>query len=924
MMSLAPGTRLGSYEVIAPLGAGGMGEVYRARDTKLAREVALKVLPTEFAIDADRLARFKREAQVLASLNHPHIAAIYGFEDSDDLHALVLELVEGPTLADRIAQGRLPLDEALPIARQIAEALETAHEQGIIHRDLKPANIKVRADGAVKVLDFGLAKLIEATDGPAKSGPHVQDERLTVSPTITTPAMTMSGVILGTAAYMSPEQAKGRAADKRSDIWAFGCVLFEMLTGRRAFEGDDVSDTLAAVLRAEPDWSALPVDVPERIRGLLRRCLRKDTTRRLPHVAMLRYEIEEVSNESPLSVSIPIAIPKPSFARRAMPVVIGIVLASAITSGVWWVARPQVPAPVVTRFAIPLGDNDQLSIDPFRAVAISADGSRIAYASNRGLILHSMSDATSKVVVSADEANRIVIPAFSPDGHSLVYAARGPNVGATGAVIRRIAVDGGPAVTLSQVEQFALGLDWDEDGIVYGDSARGALRISPKGGTPEVLVAAGKGELIQAPSVLPGKRAVLFALATGLQPGMAPTLDVWDGAKIVVQTLPGGPRTTLIEGGSDPRYLPTGHLLYVRGGTLFAVPFDVERLQLTGGAIPVLEGVARSITGRTAAGFAQLNVSASGSIVYVGGPAQLSNQPRLIVMDRNGVIETLKVPAGVYERPRVSPNGTQVVFNSDDQRGATIWIYDLSGNSSIRQLTFEGRNRFPVWSADGAHLAFQSDREGDAAIYWQRSDGSAKAERLTRAKPGETHVPESWSRDGKHFLYSVATGSTQSLWVYSLESKTGAPFGDVQSGRLISPTFSPDGHWVAYTLFADGNVVVVQPFPATGAKYRVATGARPQWSPDGKELFFFNPNATSVVTVTTTPSFSTSNPTQLSFNVYSGRGPGFGRDVDITPDGKRFVGIVPQNAERSGVNSVRQFEVVLNWFEELTRRVPVK
>jgi eukaryotic-like serine/threonine-protein kinase len=922
-MSLAPGTRLGPYEIIAPLGAGGMGEVYRARDTKLARDVALKVLPSEFAIDPDRLARFKREAQVLASLNHPHIAAIYGFEDSEDVHALVLELVDGPTLADRIAHGRLPLDEALPIASQIAEALEAAHEQGIIHRDLKPANIKVRADGAVKVLDFGLAKLIEGTEGPPKSGPHVQNDRLTASPTITTPAMTMAGVILGTAAYMSPEQAKGRPADKRSDIWAVGCVLFEMLSGTRPFGGDDVSDTLAAVLRAEPNWTSLPVDVPERIHGLLRRCLRKDATKRLPHVAMFRYEIEEVASETPVA-SEPLSIARRSLVRRAVPLASAMVLASALTSAVWWISRPRVPTSIVTRFAIPLGDNDQLSVDPFRAVAISADGSRIAYASNRGLILQSMSTATQKVVVSADDANRIVTPAFSPDGQSLVYVARGLRVGAAGAAIQRIVIDGGPAVTLSQVEQFPLGVDWDEDGIVYGDSARGALRISPNGGKLEVLVAAGKGELIQGASVLPGKSAVLFALATGFQPGAAPTLAVWDAARIVVQTLPGGQRKTLIEGGSDPHYLPTGHLLYVRGGTIFAVPFDVDRLQVTGGPIPVLEGVARSITARTASGFAQFAVSASGSIVYVGGPAQLSDQPRLIVMDRNGVIEALKVPAGVYERPRVSPNGTQVAFNSDDPKSAAIWIYDLSGNSSIRQLTFDGRNRFPVWSADGSYVAFQSDREGDAAIYWQRSDGSAKAERLTRAKPGDTHVPESWSKDGKHFLYSVATGTTQSLWVYSLGSRTGVPFGDVQSGRLISPTFSPDGHWVAYSVLADANQLFVQPFPATGAKYRVGIGARPQWSPDGRELFFFNPNATSVVTVTTSPSFSVSNPTKLPFNVYSGRGPGFGRDVDVMPDGKRFVGIVPPDAGLSGVSGVRQFEVVLNWFEVLKQRVPVK
>jgi len=924
-MALTTGNRIGPYEIVEAIGAGGMGEVYRARDAKLARDVAIKVLPAELALDADRLARFTREAQVLASLNHQNIAGIYGFEEGPAdaghyVHALVLEFVDGPTLADRIAQGAIPIDEALPIARQIAEALEAAHEQGIVHRDLKPANIKVRPDGTVKVLDFGLAKLTTSV-APAGS----KDPAYTVSPTITTPAMTQVGMILGTAAYMSPEQAKGREADRRSDIWAFGCVLYEMLTGKRAFEGDDVSDTLAAVLRADPEWSALPADTSPRIRGLLQRCLRKDAQKRLPHIAAIRFELEEAPADSIAFVTSPPAA-RPSVVRRAVAVAIGMVVAAAITSAAWWMFSSRPSAPLVTRFELPLAIGEQAGAYPFRNIAISSDGTQIAYVTNGLLHVRPLSESTA-TVISTPDVGIIGTPVFSPDDQSIAYvsgARNGPG-GGGGATLKTISIRGGVPTTIAQMSAgTVLGVSWSRDGIVYADMVAGVFRVPPDAKQSEMLVQPGNGEAIEGPSLLPGGHAVLFSVGKNRLAGIAPTLDMWDEARIFVRTLPAGERRLLIEGGSNPVYVPTGHLLFVRGGTVFAVPFDLKRLEVNGRPTPVLDGVGRVVSGRASTGAAQLSVSSNGSLVYAAGPSSPSlARPNLVMVDRAGNVTELKAAPGFYERPRVSPDGSRVALSSDDDSGAQVWIYDLSGKTSIRQLTFEGKNRFPIWSANGTHVAFQSDREGDAGIFSQRSDGGSPAERLTKPEKDTVHLPESWSPDGKHLLYSVAAGALNALWVYSADTKKSTPFGDVRSPRLISSTFSPDGRWVAYTLTTNGlNQVFVQPFPQTGVKYLVGSGARPQWSPDGKEIFLYRNEGTFVKTVTTQPSFSLSNETKLPFNVYVGRGPGSGRDADIMPDGKRFVAVVSSTDQNAGPSGIREFHVVLNWFQELNHKVP--
>ena len=536
-MALALGTRLGPYEILSAIGAGGMGEVYRARDTKLNRDVALKILPEAFTLDGDRIARFRREAQVLASLNHPNIAAIYGFEDSGNTHALVLELVEGPTLADRIAKGPIPLDEALPIAKQIAEALEAAHEQAIIHRDLKPANIKVRDDGTVKVLDFGLAKAMEPASAISPA--------LTASPTITTPAqMTGVGMILGTAAYMSPEQAKGRPSDKRSDVWAFGCVLYEMLTGTHAFDGEDVSDTLATVLKGQPNWTNLPALVPSRIQLLLRRCLLKESSRRLQAIGEARIVIADVLSGEQDDIS----HSQSGSARstdavlwwpRATSVAVGALVAAALAGAGWWRFWPQATPVTVTRFFIPLAQGEShpaFSNTGRQVLAFSPDGTQIAYSADQRLYVRTMAELDARPIPGLDGSSNVVSPVFSPDGRSIVFWSSGDET------LKRIGVTGGAPVTIASVGN-PVGMSWSPDGILLGQ-AKGIVRMSQNGGTPELVISTKNDEVAHGPQMLPGGKVVLFTLGRATL-----SLDRWDHAKIVVQSLASGERKVLIDGG---------------------------------------------------------------------------------------------------------------------------------------------------------------------------------------------------------------------------------------------------------------------------------------------------------------------------------------------------------------------------------------
>ena len=927
-MPLTPGTRIGSYEITAQIGAGGMGEVYRATDTNLARQVAIKILPEAMAADAERLARFDREAKILAALNHPNIAAIYGLEKSAGLTALVMELIEGPTLAERIVEGALPVQDALTIATQMAEALEAAHEQGIIHRDLKPANIKLRPDGTVKVLDFGLAKASESAVAATSS--------LSMSPTITTPAMTQAGIILGTAAYMSPEQARGLPADHRSDAFAFGVVLYEMLTGRAPFLGETVADVLASILARDPDFSALPPNLNPRIPDLLRRCLEKNPKRRWQAVGDLRVEIETAAAAPHWSAFVgTVGAPSVPAWRRARPFVITALL-TAVIAGVLGAAavrlyRPQVQSPTVSRFTVTLPSGHQFDAPAFPVVAISRDGTQLVYAANQQLYLRSLSLLTPRLIAGTEHTGPGFTggPFFSPDGR---FVAFWEGTTPSTFTLKRIDVNGGVAVTICQTPT-SFGGSWGADDTIVFAQQKGIMKVSANGGQSELVVEAKRGETMLGPQVLPGGTSILFTLARDIAAPTAASAERWDKAQVVVQSLTSGARKVLIDGGSDAQYLASGHIVYAVGNVLFAVPFDLNGEQVTGTPVRVIEGVRRGAFAEVVSGIAQFSVSSTGSLVYAPAPfAAGSTQRDLVIINRKGESEPLKLPQRGYEFPRVSPDGKQLAFGTNDGGAAHVWIYELAGTRSPRQLTFEGRNRFPIWTADSQYVAFQSDRDGDLAVFRQRTDGATAAERLTKADVGSAHFPRAWSPDGRTLLVAGAQdfNFAKSLFTFAVPDRKVTPL--VESPSTVDTadaTFSPDGRWIAYSSDAQ---VFAQPFPSTGAKYLIAAGAvHPIWSRDGKELYFEDlgrrgpeNGPLNVVNVTTQPTFAFGNPV----SVPSGPLPlGFTRlerQYDVMPDGRGLVAAVDVGQSDSAVPVVTQLEVVLNWTEELKRLAPRK
>ena len=913
-VSLASGTRIGIYEIVAPIGAGGMGEVYRARDTRLNRDVALKILPDTFAADSSRVMRFRREAQLLATLNHVNIAQIYGFEEVAPRSAqaaapaaIVLELVDGRTLADRCLEGPLPLDETIVIAQQIAEALEAAHDCGIIHRDLKPANVKVREDGTVKVLDFGLAKAFD----PAAT---VSGDSLS-SPTISLHE-TQLGLVLGTAAYMAPEQAKGRSVDRRADIWAFGVVVYEMLSGRRLFEGEDVSETLAAVLRQPIDWSALPAATPAALRHLLARCLERDPRKRLRDIGEARIALESPSL-SPVGVgglpelSSTAVEPRRALWKRVAPLVAIAVFVASIAALAGWYLKPTPAAPVV-RFGHPLVAG--LTFVPLGRpfLNISPDGTQVAYVygAKRRLYVRRISELDAQAVPGTEDLGEIFAPAFSPDGRALAFWSGD-------GTIKRVQVEGGAAVTLCQADN-PYGLSWSERGIVFAQAEKAIIaRVSADGGTPEVIARARKGELVSGPEVLPGGRFLLFSVTSG-------TAGEWDKGRIVVQSLESGDQRTIIEGGSDARYLPTGYLIYATGGVLFAAPFDATRAQPEAPGVPVLSGVRRASPG---IGNAHYAVSSAGTLVYVPGPAAPSATADLGLFERTGTVTPLKLPLGAYSVPRVSPDGRRLAFTVAAGQEEFVAVYELSGTKAMRRLTLGGQNRSPVWASNGSWVAYQSNREGDVSIFWQPADGSGAAERLTKASPGESHAPESWSPATNTLLFSVYKDGEHTLWALSLPDKTVTRFDAVRSTVPVNAVFSPDNRWIAYQSDQSGRTTLyVQPVPPTGAVYPfLPRGSdvphEPVWSPDGRELFY-NPRAGGfeVVPITTEPEFSFGNPTALPrpFRLTPPQGR---RSYDVAPDGRIAAVILPEGSDESP--GTHPLALVLNWHEELKVKVPV-
>jgi serine/threonine-protein kinase len=924
---LAPGTRLGPYEIISPLGAGGMGEVYRARDTKLNRDVALKILPAEFAVDPDRLARFKREAQVLASLNHPHIAAIYGFEDSGETHALVLELVEGPTLADRIAKGPIPLDEALPIAKQVAEALEAAHEQGIIHRDLKPSNVKVTSDGVVKVLDFGLAKL---ADPAAASG---QNLSVTASPTITTPAMmTGVGIILGTAAYMSPEQAKGRPADKRSDIWAFGCVLYEMLTGTRVFAGEDVSDTLAAVLRGAPDWSALPRGTPATVRTLLKGCLEKDRKARFADVAVIQFLLQNAHSVDEGEVT----------SRRRptwwLAVAAAVLLAAVSAMIAWTVAGSRAEPPRLTRLIMPWPASE--TADTITQFQVSPDGRRIAYVASRAgvlssgqLVMQSFDRLDSEIVREAPLARA---PFWSPDGKWIAFFQSIGGVGqgsSAGTELRKVPVAGGPSVVICRLRAptgWPVAASWgSNDTIVFTAAQEGGVgpalfRVSANGGEAVALTKTdpGRGEAGHVfPMLLPGGHAALYSIAVTSTPTAQGAR--YENAQTAIIDLDTGQHHVILPRGARATYLPTGQVVYFAAGSLMAARFDLQQKALVGEPVPVIEHVRAALAGP------EFSVATDGTLAYVAGGTTATGAARSLTwVDRKGKQDPIPAPPRAYTNPRLSPNGFQIATDTRDQN-QDVWIWDVA-RRTLRQLTLDSANSVqPLWTPDGRRLLFASNRgNGAFNIFWQAADGTGSPERLTTST--NPQFPQAITPDGKHVVLleqSPRTGND--LMLLTLDDKPKVEPLVQTSASEANSTLSPDGHWLAHMSAESGqSEIYVRPFPDVNAgRWRVSTngGNRPLWARNGKELFYGAlDGAMMAVPVETDRGFTWGNAVKL-FDWPTLDRPGFGRTYDVSADGQRFLMIKePEESKAVSDASASGIIIVSNWTEELKQRVPAK
>ena len=899
-MSLSPGTSLGHYDVTSLLGEGGMGQVWQATDTQLNRQVALKILPDAFADDPDRLARFTREAHILASLNHPNIAAIYGIEEAEGTRALVLELVEGPTLADRIAHGPVPIDEALPIAKQIAEALEAAHEAGVIHRDLKPANIKVREDGTVKVLDFGLAKALD----PNPEGDPSQ------SPTLTA-AATQMGVIMGTAAYMSPEQARGKVVDKRSDIWAFGCVLFEMLTGRRVFEAGDVSEVLALVLVKDVELTSVPTDVPTSIRTLLGRCLTKEPRDRLRDIGEARVVLRDSCGAAPIQAA-PGAAPQAAEGgawtqRTTMAIVATVVVTALVTGLAVWSARPEDPRPV-SRVSYQLPEGQQFHNANPGVLAVSPDGRHFAYNTTDGLYLRSMG-AFEPRILTETEGGGIALPFFSPDGQSIAYFEL------TGS-LKRLALSGGAPVVITEGVLVSGSGTWTSDGMIYVATREGILRVPANGGTPELVVPAEEAEWVDVPQLLPDGETLIFSVAVAGR-GVS---SRWDDARIVAASLATGERTTILTGGSDARYLPTGHLVYALGTGLFAVGFDADSLTVGAGPVLMIDGVFR--TGRGPAASANYAVSDDGTLFYVSGRG--SSAGPLVWVERDGTAEVITtVPPNLYTTPRLSPDGDRVLVVAEGD----AWIYDLASGRESRVTSDGLTGSYAGWAPSGNHVTYTSGRDtGTVNVWRQAADGSGAAERLTTLD-GNVHF-DSWAIDGRMFAAHHHLRDATNLLMVAFDDAPGEP--EVWLDRPYAETdavFSPDGRFVAYrSAQTGGNQIYIRPFPGPGGQTPVSVdgGVEPVWGRNG-ELFYRRETdyAMMAVEVSTAPSLSIGPPTML-FPGSPNPGGSPRPRYSVTADGRRFLMTADLLAfGEEGAGTAPHVNIVFNWLEELKARVPV-
>jgi len=911
-MPLESGRKLGPYEIVEPIGKGGMGEVYRARDTKLDREVAIKVLPEEFAEDDERLARFEREAKLLASLNHPNIASIYGFEEADDVNALVLELVEGPTLEERIQQGPIPLDEALEIGTQIAEAVEVAHALGIIHRDLKPANIKITPEGVVKVLDFGLAKAFTYDES---SGSAVSQ-----SPTLT--KGTAIGAIMGTAAYMSPEQAKGRPVDTRTDVWAYGAVLYEMLAGERAFKGEDVSDTLVAVFRDEPDWTKLPSDIPPRIPQAMKVCLRKDANQRVRDIAAVRLALdgafETMGSTSPdgVAASQP---PDRGTWNRASLAFASLFLVAAGVAG-WLFLRPDPTRPV-SRFEAPFREGQA----PIGPMELTRDGLAVVYvgpgesAGGSQLWIRSWDELDARPIPGTEGARQGLSGgklALSPDGSEVAFVVGRPGP------LRTAPLAGGVGRTLAES---AFNASWSNDEWVYFTSGDGGgiRRVRSTGGETEIVSEPSEGEAYHMfPQPLPDGKTLLFqANYGGGSDDEVRSIDLETHEQN---------RLTL---GNNPRYTASGHLLFgALGSTLLAAPFDAQNLTLTGATIPVAEGLFISSTGENAV----YTVSEDGTLLYKAGKTW-AGAFEFVWVTRTGDVtrvdagETFSPVARDYQGWRLSPDGRRIAFGRRMDANDDVWIKELP-DSPMSRLTFnEGVDGLPQWTPDGQSITYRNHMMsiGGGSLWSRRADGTGEREIVSDELSVKKGV---WSPDGEWLVVRTAEPSGESRDILAIRpsvDRAPVPLVATEEFWEQAPAISRDGRWLAYSSNETGrNEIFVRPFPDVDAgKWQISTGGgiQPVWAHNGRELFFANPetrelNAAAFTTTSTT--FQRDRVTTLFVvaedMIFNETRSGSIEFYDVAADDQRFL-----MAQRSGTDDdSTTFVLVLNFFEELKRLVP--
>lgn len=873
--ALAPGARIEHYEVIGAIGRGGMGEVYRARDTRLARDVALKILPDRYARDPERRARFRREARVLASLNHAAIAAIYGVAESDGIEALVLELVEGETLAERLTKGPLAIDEALTVARQLVDGIAAAHDRGILHRDLKPANVKLAAPASVKILDFGLARVLASADAV--------DSRTSL--TTDSPH-----AVLGTAAYMSPEQARGRPVDERTDVWAFGCILFEMLTGSRAFGGTTVADVLAGVIEREPAFSLLPSATPPSIRRLLRRCLEKDPERRLAYIGDARLELDDATapHAEPAAPS-----PAAAWAARAAWLAIGVALATAVL--LW--RRPDPPPLVVSRLVLPLPAGDQPVTGFQPAVALSPDGALIVYRARRAGITQLFKRPLNALEPSPiPGTENATSPFFSTDGRWLGFDSDG--------VLKRVALAGGTPVTICSAPGGVTAAWLPDDTIVFAtNTSRTLQRVAASGGTPVPITALDptRGDTLHLlPDVPPQGHALIFTVVTGAGRQVA-TLDLATGAV-----------RTIVEG-THGRYVEAGFLVFAREGALWGSRFDTERMMLVGRPVPLEPRMAN--TDGTVFHF---TTAAAGSLVYLP-PQPSTNAQRVVWIDRQGRETAIGIAPKPYTRVSLAPDGVRLAFAIEEEGNTDIWVADPS-RETMSRLTFEPTiETMPTFSPDGARVAFRSEREGPG-VFQRNAQGSGSVERLT-VTDGPIHSPYSWTPDGKTLLVAVFRSfRSQAIGSVTPPETSVRILLDGDFAQL-DPHVSPDGRWMAYQSDETGRFeVYVRPYPSLDAgRWQVSTsgGTSPRWSPDGRELFFYDGEGLARVPIDARgETLSLGRPARLfAVKPFGGR---LGPDIEVAPDGQRFLFLLP---EPRSAPAPAGFVVVQNWVEELRTRL---